>query len=334
MSVRTPARAARAVAGARGPQAGPQAPEVASTAVSGGALDLHEGISDAGPRAGHDTACGRWPEDLRLRAGTLLVPGRCKAVNLCGYCARLASVENAEVLALDAVHGVAPSVWLVLTTRATAPEPRAYYESRRQLQRAFRRRFPECEVAWILEFTTGYGTNAGGERRPHWNVLVKGVPDTTEAHAHLLDCVFNVWCAREDAELPAQHVGSIGEMGGLMRYLALHFQKESQAPPAGWRGHRFTKSRGYLWVPTPEAREAARASLRYRREVWKIEQRADAAGLVLEAATIHELATAAVVAAGLLDWELVRLVKLPATWDEDTGRPATWSEEVFAVAPR
>lgn len=226
------------------------------------------------------------------------------------------------------MHGVAPTVWLVLTTRSTNPDAAAYYRSREQLQKAWRRRFPDCEVAWVLEFTTGYGANAEGARRPHWNALVKGVTDSPETQAHLLDAVREVWCAREDAELPAQFVGPIGEMGGLMRYLALHFQKQSQAPPEGWRGHRFTKTRGYLWCPTPEAREEARASLRLKRELWKIRQAAEELGLDLTAEEIDERARRACYEMSELAWELVRLVKLPATWDGD-GRPATWTTEVL-----
>ena len=52
-----------------------------------------------------------------------------------------------------------------------------------------------------------------------------------------------------------------------MRYLALHFQKESQAPPRGWKGHRFTSSRGYFPDGVAAARERARESLRVSRAV-------------------------------------------------------------------
>ena len=57
--------------------------------------------------------------------------------------------------------------------------------------------------------------------------------------------------------------------GGLMRYVAQHFQKESQAPPAGWRGHRFLKSRGYFDQGMPEARAEARESLAWKRDLWR-----------------------------------------------------------------
>ncbi len=224
--------------------------------------------------------------------------GRCRSTNQCSYCARLAAVENAELLALDALAGVAPGVWAVLTTRTASSEPARFYESRRQVHRALRRRWPLCEYAALVEFTTGYGRLSGGLRRPHWNVLLKGVPADDVGEAG--EVITGVWCAREDAERPGQHVGLVGELGGLMRYLALHFQKESQAPPAGWRGHRFLKSRGYLATSTPDARAAARASLRHKRELWRAIER----GLVGQAA--EDAAAAAIALAEATSWELVQ----------------------------
>jgi hypothetical protein len=205
---------------------------------------------------------------MRLRSSQgELVRGRCRSTNLCAYCARLGAVENAELLALDAMTGSAPAVWAVLTTRTPSLDPKHFYRSREQVQAALRRRWPSTEYAAIVEFTTGYGARSGGLRRPHWNLLLKGIPAAELDPAAAV--IRRVWCDREDAEPEGQFVGLVGEMGGLMRYLALHFQKESQAPPPGWRGHRFMKSRGYLATSTPEAREAARRSLRHKRELWR-----------------------------------------------------------------
>jgi hypothetical protein len=195
------------------------------------------------------------------------VRGRCGATNLCAYCARLTAVENAELLALDALAGTAPRIWAVLTTRTATIDTRRFYRSREQVLKALRRRWPSVELAALVEFTTGYGNRSGGRRRPHWNLLIKGVPVEVVDQVH--DVITSVWCAREDAKPDAQFVGEIGEFGGLMRYIALHFQKESQKPPAGWRGHRFLKTRGYLAGSTAEAREAARDSLRFKRELWR-----------------------------------------------------------------
>jgi hypothetical protein len=175
------------------------------------------------------------------------------------------------MLALDAIEGgCAPALWMVLTTRSTDPDPTSFYDSRRQLQRAIRRRLgDDVQFAWVIEFTTGYGPNAAGGRRPHWNCLMKGCGSDDQSRALVDDAIREVWCKREDAEPWAQFVGEVQEVGGLMRYLSLHFLKESQAPPAGWSGHRFTATRGYLWAPAPVARDAARRSLREKRELWR-----------------------------------------------------------------
>lgn len=189
---------------------------------------------------------------------------------MCHYCARLAAVETAELLALDALEGVAPSLWCVLTTRDAVIDPRAFWKSRERVWAAVRRRWPLAEYAALVEFTTGYGPLSGGLRRPHWNLLVKGVP--REDGDRLREVVTGIWCRRENAEPWAQYVGEVAEVGGLMRYLALHFLKESQAPPAEWAGtgfRRFLRSQGYLGQPTIQARAAARRSLRLKRLIWK-----------------------------------------------------------------
>jgi hypothetical protein len=233
--------------------------------------------------------------------------GRCRATNLCDYCGRLAAIENAEVLALDALHGIAPRLWAVITTPSTDPDPSAFYRSRDKLVKALRRRWPDLQWSALVEFTTGYGTNSGGGRRPHWNLLLKTVgPDDIPEVRQVIE---DVWCPRVGGRIEAQHVAAVAEMGGLMRYIALHFQKESQRPPQGWSGHRFLKSRGYLWTDTTAAREAARASLRFNREMWK----AGRAGLVGEAAL--EAAHLAVYEASELAWELVDVV--PTAFDAD-----------------
>jgi hypothetical protein len=267
-----------------------------------GPLVLHEGISHPDPRG---RGCKRWPEGSWLLSSQgEMVVGRCKSTNLCDYCAKLGAVENTELLKLDALHGVAPNIYVCLTTRATTPEPRHFYRSRELILRALRRRWPATEVAWLLEFTTGYGERSGGKRRPHWNGLLKGIPDDDLDQAR--EVIRGVWCGREDA-LPAhQMVELIRDAGGLTTYIAAHFQKSSQAPPAGWRGHRFTKSRGYLWLPTPEARELARRSLRERRELRR------AIGRGLEAHDAELAVHEAMALADATTWRLMALEPSPA----------------------
>jgi hypothetical protein len=253
---------------------------------------------------------------LRSTLGELVM-GRCHATNLCDYCARLAAIENTELLALDATEGIAPRVWAVLTTPSTDPRPAAFYGARKQLVKALRRRFPHLQWAALVEFTTGYGTRSDGKRRPHWNLLLKGLgPEDLPLLRAVIEAV---WCPQVGGAIEAQYTGTIEEAGGLMRYIALHFMKESQSPPEGWRGHRFLKSRGYLWLPTPEARERARASLLLKRELWKAER----AGLTgADALAAAELAA---YEKGELAWELVRLAKVPTEFGAD-GMPTGWAE--------
>lgn len=247
--------------------------------------------------------------------------GRCKATNLCDYCAKLAAVENAEVLALDAMSNSAPLLWSVLTTSTATIDTSSFKQARREVRREILRHWPAAEQASLIEFTSGLGTNSGGQRRPHWNDAHKGIP--VEDGPALENVMADVWCRYVDAGRRAQKVTAITDTGGLMRYLALHFQKESQQPPAGWHGHRFRTTRGYLAGPMAAARDEARLHLRLRRELWKAEQQ----GLTGEAA--EYVAKRALYEAGENAWTLVRLVKLPTAFDDD-HQPTAWMEVVHA----
>jgi hypothetical protein len=292
----------------------------------GSPLDLHKGIwTPSG------SGCPRWPADLRLQNADTgaLVPGRCRATNLCAYCARLTAVENAEVLAIDAMETGGPSVWAVLSTRTATQETARFYGSRRKLLTALRRRWPSIEVAAQVEFTTGYGTRSEGLRRPHWNLLIKGVD--VGAIDQVRDVVTSIWCAREDAEPAGQFVGSIYAEGGLMRYLALHFNKQSQQPPEGWRGHRFLKSRGYFARPLPQLREDARRQLRFRRELWRLTTNEELADLPAD--VLDDAAAIALERREAQTWGLVRLVDLPSEFSDD-GLPTAWEPTIVAAGTR
>lgn len=203
---------------------------------------------------------------LKNTASGRLVRGRCGATNKCSYCAKLGSIELARALELDAIEHFSPEVWLCLGTRTPTFDPRPFYSAREQVQKALRRRWPDVQVANLREFTTGYGPRAGGRRRPHWNLLLKGIPSEQAAEAR--EVAARIWCRHVDAEPERQHGGPVYEAGGLGRYLALHFQKESQAPPRGWRGHRFTSSRGYFPEGVKKAREKAREAMAVERAVF------------------------------------------------------------------
>lgn len=210
--------------------------------------------------------CGRWPENLWLvNDWGEMVRGRCKSPNRCGYCATIASLEISEMLAIDATEGVAPQLWMVLGTRTATIDVVGFYRARELVQRAIRRRWPEAQFAWIVEWTTGYGSRSGGLRRPHWNCMVKLVPQG--CLEELADIARRIWCSHVDGQPARQYVGEISAVGGLMRYLALHFQKSSQAPPEGFRGKRFTCTAGYFPSGQADMRSRAQAALLEKRVV-------------------------------------------------------------------
>jgi hypothetical protein len=157
------------------------------------------------------------------------------------------------MLLLDAMED-APTVYVVLTARELLDRA----ECRRhllQLRRSLRKCWPSIRWAVLVEF----------QRRGalHLNLLVKGVPvdDVEELHRR----ASSLWCRRVDAEPQAQFVGPVNDGAGLVRYISLHFLKRDQAPPAGWRGHRYSATRDYLVRPAARMREEARRSLRLKR---------------------------------------------------------------------
>jgi hypothetical protein len=225
------------------------------------ALDRNKENSDRGPQR-----CSRWPRYWWLQSNDgELVQGRCKSPNLCDVCAGRTAQENIELLALDGQVSAAPEWWVVLNTPSTERRQAAY----RSWWEVAKRR-AGCETARLLEFTTGYGPRSGGDRRPHWNVLLKG--DEAQARALLAG-----WQGASGAT--QGHVGRVDDEGGLFRYLLGHLNKHSQRPPDGWKGQRLTISKGYLWTTTPEAREAARGTLM---RTWAL-RRAEESGLTGEA---------------------------------------------------
>jgi hypothetical protein len=249
-------------------------------ADAAGALDLHEGIRD--PRG---TGCPRWPEELRLLNQTTgeVLPGRCRATNLCAYCRTLYVVETVEMLTLDAME-YAPTLWSVLTAREHLTRAECT-DHLRQLRRAVRACWEASEWFVQVEF----------QRRGalHLNLLHKAVP--VEAVGELHELLSERWCARVDALPVGQWSGVIEDGVGAVRYVSkmlAHGLKAEQAPPLGWRGHRTSQTRGYLVRPASVMRVEARRSLAVKRRIWR---GADATTAELE------------VAAAISDtWSLVR----------------------------
>ncbi len=206
------------------------------------------------------------------------------------------------MIGLDALRfpDAAPEVWCVLTTRTSTLDMRAFYVARKKVVQALRRRWPDVGYACVVEYTTGYGPRSGGERRPHWNMLWKGIRQAEIPRA--AEVIRRVWCDHVDA-LPAhQSVDPVYECGGLAGYLANHVQKESQKPPAGWRGSRFNCSQEYFEGRTRAlARLDARASLAWKLLLWK----AALSGRLGSAATAWASAERDRQAA--VDWVAIRL---------------------------
>jgi hypothetical protein len=232
-------------------------------APADGSLDLHEGLSHPGGakcrRTGH-----LWL--FSQRTGELIKP-RCKSPNKCEYDAMMVAIENTEMLSLDACEGDPPQLVAILSTRTATVDMGRFYRARELVLRALRRRYAGAQYACLLEYTTGYGPASGGERRPHWNLLLKGIP--AEDVDQVRELVSVVWCRHVDAERGVQYVEVIENAGALMRYVAQHFQKDSQAPPADFKGQRFNCSRHYFTGCTrAQARERARRSLARKRAIW------------------------------------------------------------------
>lgn len=283
-------------------------PVLADPVARSAALDLHEGIGTPRPKS-----CSRWPARMRLLSSAgEVVKGRCRSTNKCDYCATLAAVEDSEMLALDALMGEAPTVYVVVTTADATIDTGRFKRSHAKLVKAWRHRCPGLEYGRTVEYTSGRAGTSGGKRRPHWNYFLKGV---TEADVPALrEVVDAVWCGREKASPKAQYVGSIAECGGLMRYLTLHFLKESQRPPAGWSGHRLSLSRGYLAQSTSVMRELTKKGLRLDRELHKARESG------LDAIDAEMAAAVAIAFQESLSWQLV-------TWDDVQERAARrlWS---------
>jgi hypothetical protein len=236
-----------------------------------GPLGTHEELSHPRTSGG----CPRWPAGLLLqwRNGGLTgyVEGRCGSVNQCHYCAVQTAHENAKMLAIQAREGDAPELLAIVGTRTPTADPKPFYNGRRLVLRALRRRWPDASYASLLEFTTGMGPRSGGLRRPHWNLFLRGIP--TESVDYARELIREIWCQHVDAEPEAQYVEVVRDAAAAAKYVALHFQKESQAPPEGWRGQRFNCSRHFFPGRTvTEMRALGRAELRQDRELWRVRQ--------------------------------------------------------------
>jgi hypothetical protein len=159
---------------------------------------------------------------------------------------------------------------LVTTTRTVTLDMSAFRDARRALVRALRR-LGRVEYSATVEYTGGYAERSGGERRPHWNWMLKGLGDELVGEAR--EMAIGAWCRFVDAEPVGQYAELIRDVGGLMPYLQGHFVKASQSPPIGFQGQRFNCSRGYFGgVSVMAMRQRAAESVRRKQLLWKLEQ--------------------------------------------------------------
>jgi hypothetical protein len=183
--------------------------------------------------------------------------------NRCEYCLAVERQVKMQMLIEDALSGSAPTLLMVLTTRTATLDMATFYEGRRLVVRAIRRRWPEAEYSIELEYTTGYGPRAGGQRRPHLNYLWKNIPAKCSDLAG--EIAARVWCRHVDALPEHQYCEPIRTAAAALKYLTSHFTKASQRAPEGFKGHRSLSSRGYFAQGIPAARKQAKESLAARR---------------------------------------------------------------------
>jgi hypothetical protein len=178
------------------------------------------------------------------------VPARCGATNRCAYCAYLAVVENALVVALDAEAGGYPRVGATLTTADPVHNPAEFRVAVADVFKALRRSLGTVEYLGFMEWTTGKAARSGGKRRAHQHVLLKGVDHDQAPVVEAL--LRRHW--RLGSQVEARPLRSVA---GATAYLVHHHNKASQAPPAGYSGKRLRPSRGYYARPVAELRRTA-----------------------------------------------------------------------------
>lgn len=250
----------------------PGAAPAGTTTTAGALLDAPAAAALGKHEELPHNRCTCGPAALRLRSnhGELVRP-RGGAVNKCEYCAKLAAVENCEMLVNDALEGDAPRLITILGTRTATLDMSAFETGRRRVVQEVRRRWDTAQYAYEVEFTTGYGPRSGGLRRPHWNWFWKGIPEP--AYAEFFALVIRTWCQYVDAEPEVQYAAEIDNAVGLTKYVTEHFMKASQRPPEGFTGQRFCASRGYFrGMTVTTARKRAKESLAIKRERWKAVQ--------------------------------------------------------------
>ena len=206
---------------------------------------------------------------LRLKNGTALAPVSCKRRD-CPVCGPRKARELARVLML-AARVDCPTHGMTLTTRNPDISPARFRSGVAAVFKRLRRKYGRgIEYFGMVEFTSGNGTHAGGRRRIHQHVLLKGLPENVDVLDVERD-VRGTWQTSTGAT--RVEVAKLRAPGGALGYLALHHKKPQQAPPTGWSGMVERHSLGYFHRPIAEIREEARQQLRTEATAWANGQR-------------------------------------------------------------
>ncbi|HEY8705186.1 MAG TPA: hypothetical protein VIL98_10555 [Gaiellaceae bacterium] len=178
----------------------------------------------------------------------------------------LSAFENALVVRLDALEGRLYPTWSLTTTTAKPWTLVRHVEVMADLNTAekmlwkWMRRDLGLPVEYLgfVEFTTGESAR-DGLRRPHKHHLVKGLGRPSDGRLVALESqVSEKWKLYTRGAWRVECRPLRTPMGAVA-YLALHHNKLEQNPPEGWKGKRFSPSRGYFERPIAELRAEARA---------------------------------------------------------------------------
>lgn len=197
-----------------------------------------------------------------------LAPVRCGASNSCDYCAFLAAVENAALVALDAREHSPPVGGMTTTTHRPDFDLGQLRRAEENLIDYLRRAYGK-DVAYcgFLEWTTGKG---GHGRMPHLHHLLKGIPrEVLQAPERGLSPLEVEISKRWERYTGGAFIVDCRELrtaAGAIAYLSLHHHKREQAAPAGIKHtKRLRPSRNYFDGRIGPLRERVRSLTHDRR---------------------------------------------------------------------
>jgi len=180
----------------------------------------------------------------------------------CPVCGPRRARLLARTLVLDAA--IRPPGWCMTLTTADPETASETFRGGMAYVGKRLRRWWEVEYFAKVEFTTGRGRKAGGQRRMHAHALLKGLEGADLLNVE--EVVRSAWRASTGAYVV--EVAELRVPSAALHYLGLHHSKASQLPPASWRGMAERASRGYWSKPVAELREEAKRQLWAESLTW------------------------------------------------------------------